>query len=105
MTSKHYTSQRLDRERFIEEYLGEGHIVDGFIIDKGHPHGAEVHSITDNGIIIVHNLNSGKLVTKLLARPQQIKRYYEHTGRNPPLEYESILELAFQHQVMGYNNI
>lgn len=105
MTSKHYTSQRLEREKFIEEHLGEGHIVDGFIVDKGHPHGAEVHSITDNGIIIVHNLLSGKLVTKLLARPQQIKRYYEHTGRNPPLEYEDILELAFQHQVMGYNNL
>ena len=105
MVSKHYTSQRLEREKFIEECLGEGHIVDGFIVDKGHPHGAEVHSLTDNGIIIVHNLDTGKLVTKLLARPQQIKRYYEHTGRNPPHEYESILELALQHQIMGYNNI
>ncbi len=105
MVSKHYETQRSERESFIEENLGDGHIIDGFIVDKGHPMGAEVHSITDNGIIIVHNLESGKLVTKLLARPQQIKRYYEHTGRNPPLEYENILELAFQHQIMGYNNI
>lgn len=74
MTSYHYKTQRSERENFIEEHLGEGHIIDGFIVDKGHPKGAEVHSITDNGIIIVHNLLSGKLVTKLLARPHQIKR-------------------------------
>ena len=104
MTSKHYASKRSEREKFIED-LGEGHIIDGFIVDKGHPHGAECHSITDNGIIIVHNLMSGKLVTKLLARPNQIKRYYEHTGRHPPPEYESILELALQHQILGYHNI
>lgn len=105
MVSKHYETQRSERESFIEEHLGNGHIIDGFIVDKGHPHGAEVHSLTDNGIIIVHNFNTGKLVTKLLARPQQIRRYYEHTGRKLPLEYESVLELAYQHQIMGYNNI
>lgn len=81
----------------------DGYIIDGFIVDKGHPKGAEVHSITDKGIIIVHNFKSGKLVTKLLARPQQIKRYYESTGRKPPLEYENVLKLARLHQNLGYN--
>jgi hypothetical protein len=78
-------------------------MVDGFIIDRGHKNGLEVHSISDKGIIVIHNLNSGKLITKLLARPQQIKRYYESTGRAPPPEYESILELAKQHHILGYN--
>lgn len=105
MVSKHYLNQRNEREKFIEEHLGEGHIIDGFIVDKGHPKGAEVHSITDNGIIIVHNLLSGKLVTKLLARPQQIRRYYEHTQREPPKEYESILDLARLHESLGYNYV
>lgn len=105
MVSKHYESQRNEREKFIEEHLGKGHIIDGFIVDKGHPKGAEVHSITDNGIIIVHNLLSGKLVTKLLARPHQIMRYYEHTQREPPPEYKKVLELARQHQILGYNEI
>lgn len=105
MVSKHYMTQRNEREKFIEECLGEGHIIDGFIVDKGHVKGAEVHSITDNGIIIVHNLLSGKLVTKLLARPQQIKRYYEHSQREPPKEYEKVLELARLHNVLGYNEI
>ena len=77
--TKHYKYRRYKRDKFIKEHLvdGDGYMVDGFIVDKGHRRGAEVHSITSNGVIIVHNLASGKLVTKLLARPQQIKRYYE----------------------------
>lgn len=105
MTSKHYQEQRSEREKFIDEHFGDDYIVDEFIVDKGHPHGAERHCITNNGIIIVYNANSGKLVTKLLARPQQIKRYYESSGRKLPLEYENILRLAKQHNILGYNEL
>ena len=105
MVSEHYKNQRDKREKFIEEHLGKGYAIDGFIVDKGHYKGAEVHSIYDNGIIVVHNLRSGKLVTKLLARPQQIKRYYEATGREHPDGYKELLELARQHESLGYNNV
>lgn len=105
MVSKHYETQRNEREKFIEEHLGEGHIIDGFIVDKGHPMGAEVHSILDNGIIIIHNLNSGKLVTKLLAREWQIRRYYEGTQRQRPPEYEKVVALAREHEKLGYNYV
>lgn len=105
MVSKHYETERSEREKFIEERLGKGHIIDGFIVDKGHPMGAEVHSITDNGVIIIHNLLSGKLVSKLIARPHQIKRYYEHTQRERPPEYKKVLKLAKKHQILGYNEI
>lgn len=106
MVSKHYEVQRSEREKFIEECLGgDGKIVDSFLVDKGHVKGLEVHSVTDNGIIIIHNKNSGKLVSKLIARPHQIIRYYEHTGREPPKEYKKILKLARQHQILGYNEI
>lgn len=102
--SKHYKKQRYKREKFINKYVnGDGRMVDGFIIDKGHKGGVEVHSITENGIIIIHNLVTGKLITKLCAREQQIKRYYESTGRTPPPEYERILELARWHESLGYN--
>lgn len=104
MVSEHYKNQRNEREKFIEECLGgDGNVVDSFIVDKGHKNGEERHDITDNGIIIVYNAKSGKEVTKLIARPQQIKRYYEHTGREPPKEYKKILELARQHISLGYN--
>ena len=106
MVSKHYLNQRNEREKFIEEYLGgDGRVVDGFVVDKGHPNGAEFHFITDNGLIIVHNLLTGKLVTKLLAREWQIRRYYEDTQRERPPEYEKIVELAKLHESLGYNNM
>lgn len=106
MTSKHYKNQRYKREKIINKCLhNDGHIIDGFIVDKGHPMGAEVHSITDKGIIIIHNLLSGSLVTKLIARPEQITRYYNRTKREPPPEYERVLELAKWHESLGYNHI
>lgn len=67
--------------------------------------GAEIHSVTDNGIVIIRNLASGKLVTRLVARPNQIMRYYKSTGRKPPPNYEHILYLAEWHKTLGYNNI
>ena len=103
--TNHYKNKRYNREKFIDEHLGNGRIVDEFVVDRGHPNGAERHCITDNGIIIVYNVVSGKLVTKLLARPQQIRRYYESTGREHPPEYNDVIELAYQHQCLGYNYI
>ena len=106
MVTNHYKNQRYKREEFIDKYLnGDGKMVDGFIVDKGHQNGLEVHSVTEHGVIIIHNLASGALITKLIARPQQIKRYYESTGREPPSDYEDILELARWHESLNYNNI
>jgi len=106
VTSNHYESERYEREKFIEECLGgDGRVVDSFVVNKGHINGNEIHEITDNGIIVVYNADSKKLVSKLIARPQQIKRYYQYTGREPPKEYKKILELARQHQILGYNEI
>lgn len=106
MVSNHYKNQRGKREEFIHKYIrDEGYIVDGFIVDRGHKNGAEVHSITDNGIIIIHNLDSGALVTKLIARENQIKRYYENTNREKPPEYKHILEVAKWHEGLCYNYV
>lgn len=104
MATKHYENQRYKRENFING-LGDSYIVDGFIVDKGHKNGLEVHSITNNGIIIIHNLISGELITKLIARPNQIKRYYESTGRCTPPEYDNILRLTKWYKILGFNRI
>lgn len=104
--TNHYKNERYKREKFIQECLGgDGRVIDTFVIDKGHKDGLEVHQITDNGIIIIYNALSGKLVSKLVSRPQQIKRYYELTGRPPPFEYDDILRLAKERQILGYNKI
>ena len=103
MTSLHYNDSRYYREMFISNYLGgDGEIIDSFVVDKGHKDGIERHCITNHGVIIVYNVNSGKMVTKLIARPQQVKRYYVNTDKCPP---KNVLELCLEHQKMGFNNL
>ena len=101
MVSQHYKKQRYEREKFINQHCnGDGKVIDSFIVDKGHVKGLERHDITDNGIIIIYNAMSGKLVSKLIARPNQIKRYYQGTNREPP---PSLIRLAQWHEDLGYN--
>lgn len=101
MVSNHYKRKRYKREKFIHKCCnGDGKIIDEFVVDKGHKDGLERHCITDTGIIIIYNAVSGKLVSKLIARPNQIKRYYTDTDKEPP---PSLLRLAEWHESMGYN--
>lgn len=102
MTSKHYNSERVSREYLIDFGIGLGHVVNDFVINRGHKDGPEIHSITDTGIILIHNQKSGKMVTKLIARPGQIARYYLDEGRIAP---QSIMDIAREHQKKGYNHI
>lgn len=97
----HFTNDRNERINYIINEIGVGTIIDSFIVDKGHKNGEEIHSITTTGIIIIQNLRTKKLVTMLIARPQQIRRYYEAEGRKAPLQ---IVELARKHQERGDNN-
>ena len=101
--SNHYIRSRRHRERIINKRInGDGEIIDSFIIDKGHKNGKEIHSVTNTGLIIITNFNTGKMITKLIARPNQIKRYYVDNDKNPP---KWLLDLAKWHTLMGYNNI
>lgn len=103
MVSQHYRNKRYKREKFIEKYLGgDGNLVDVFIVDKGHTMGEEIHELRDNGIIIIYNKNSGRLITKLIAREKQVRRYYYNSGREPPLW---LLDLCKMHQDLGYNEL
>lgn len=101
MVSKHYKDKRYKREKIIKKYLnGDGKVIDSFIIDKGHKNGLERHDITENGVILIYNVTSGKLVSKLIARPHQIKRYYTDSDRKPP---QWLLDLCLWHQSLNYN--
>lgn len=101
MVSNHYRKYRYKREKFINKCCnGDGKVIDEFIVDKGHKDGLERHCITDTGMIIIYNAASGKLVSKLIARVNQIKRYYYGADKEPP---SSLLRLAEWHESMGYN--
>lgn len=103
--SEHYTKSRKIREAIIQNFLnGDGVIIDGFIVDRHHANGAEVHSITDKGIILIHNYNTGVLCTKLIARPAQIKRYYNYFKRPYPEGFADLIRLCWNHSVIGLNH-
>lgn len=97
-TSKHYLTDRSKREALIKT-IGEGKIIATFTVDKHHRNGLELHSITDTGIIIIRNKRTKKMVTKLIARPQQIRRYFKTVNA----EVEKIIKLAQEHTKLGYN--
>ena len=99
MTSKHYTNDRIEREKIIE-MIGYGTIVAEFTVDRGHKNGPEIHKISDTGIITIYNKRTHKLITKLIARPGQIRRYYKN-GNAP----ENLIKKAIDNTVKNnYNN-
>ena len=97
MTSNHYKTDRQARESLIQQ-IGVGTIIKTVKLDKGHKNGPEIHKITNTGIIIIYNAKTNKMVTKLIARPAQIKRYYK--DGNAPKE---LIEIAIEHTRKGYN--
>lgn len=91
MTSRHYTNDRQRREEIINTIVGQGTPVAAFLVDRGHRNGAEIHEITDTGIINIYNQRTHKLVTKLIARPGQIRRYYPE-GKAPRFLIEKAID-------------
>ena len=98
MTSKHYTADRKRREEVIK-MIGEGSEVKRVVLDKGHKNGAEIHVISSTGIVTIYNQRTKKLITKLIARPGQIRRYWEN--ETAPTE---LVQIAREHQKMNYNH-
>ena len=98
MTSKHWTQDRRERNRMIT-MISEGQIIKTARVDRGHKNGAEIHKVSDTGIVSIYNERTGKLITKLIARPNQIKRYYNENETIPA----GLLELAREHKRMGMN--
>ena len=99
--SNHYKNQRYKREKFIHKYFGnDGEIIDSFLINKGHKNGIERHDITDNGIILIYNVSSNKLITKKIARPLQIKYLYDTKNKTPP---KWLMEIAEWHESLHMN--
>ena len=75
--------------------------VNGFIaiIDKHHINGAEIHALYSDGSIRIYNLNTKKLITVLIARPNQAKRL------NPEIKLpEEIYNICYRNMKMKYNH-
>ena len=98
MTSYHYTYERQERENVIKS-IGYGNIIKSVVIDRGHRNGPEIHELSDTGIINIYNQFTHKLITKLIASPNQVRRYYTGNERPP----RAVINLAIMHVRAGYN--
>ena len=100
MTSEHYTKDRQIREAIIRQ-IGLGKEVITKEVDRGHPNGAELHTVTTTGIIIIRNKRTNKMITKLIARPSQISRYFDTETK----EVRELKRIAQMHKELGYNEM
>lgn len=100
MESRHYTNERTEREEIIKK-IGVGVAVASFRIDRGHRNGPEIHTITSNAIIIIRNERTNKMITKLIARPKQIERYFDEKTET----VIKLMKIAKLHQMEGYNEM
>ena len=101
--TNHYKNERYKREKFIKEHLGgDGNIVDRFLVNNEHPMGDEIHELRDNGVIVIYNARTNLVVTKIIARPQQIKRYYQDVNKKPP---KWLVDLAYHNTTLHYYKI
>ena len=98
--SIHYSEDRRQRQAFINDCLGLGDAVDSFMVDRGHPGGSEIHTVTTTGLIVIRNARTGKLITCEIARPEQLRRLYRAEDRTVP---KKILSLAYKHNRKRHN--
>lgn len=102
MLTEHARNMSIERKTKIKE-IGIGKTLDRFVWDKGHKNGAEIHTITTTGLIIVQNKRTNNLVTVLIARPQQIRRYYEYYNKPVNNAVKAVLTVAREHTDRGFN--
>ena len=98
MNSKHYTQERTVRDMIIRA-IGFGNPIKAKEFDKGHVNGSEIHVLSDTGIITIYNKMTKKMVTRLIARPGQVKRFYEDNEIIP----KDLMQKVRQHTSMGWN--
>lgn len=98
----HVREDRLKRIERIRRCIGFGEVIRQVVVDTGHPRGLELHVLTDSGLVLVFNERSRRLVTILIARPAQVRRYYEPFGEIVPRD---VLRRAFYNTEVHHWNV
>lgn len=100
--TKHFVERNHRVEAYNAANLLETTFIHGFIVDKNHPNGDEMHFLNPNGLVYIMNCRTGRLITILGARPGQIRRYFE--ALNMPVD-EDLATKAYGLLNQGYNTI
>lgn len=92
--SRHYTNDKVDRQKAIEE-IGEGKVIYTCVqFDEKRQQNFR-YEITDTAILIVKAEVEEFIITKIIARPSRIKRYWADAPKE-------IVMLAVEHTRAGY---
>lgn len=87
----------VQRENAIAE-IGEGNVLRVVeFSDKG----IEL-CVTDTGVILMYNIRTHKLITKMIARPQQIRNLYAILQEQPP---PALMRKAYKNNAARLNEI
>lgn len=92
-TSNHYRQDRKDREEAIQR-IGEGTVVYNTVVYHEQKKRYFYYEITDNAILIVKDMKTDFIITKLIARVPRIKQYWADAP-------QEILDKAREHTIMG----
>lgn len=89
-----------DRRARFERMGDFGNPVYSFKVNTGHEKGDEIHTITDNAFVVVQNLSSGRIVTAFPGTVNQIYRYWNLRGVEPPHDrlFQDIVNKARSNQ-------
>ena len=106
--TNHNFFSRKERTEKVKEYEKDfnGKIQDMFIVDRGHDAGKELHVVKNNGIVEAYNVNKlengyPSFITRMIARPHQITRYYKWCDCFTP---KYLKEIAKENEDNNRNN-
>lgn len=97
---KESETKHMTHREYRTNHVKTGKIASAFLWDRGHKDGPEYHIITTTGLIFIVNQYTKKLITILVARPGQIRRYYENCHVPVP---EYLMKQAMSHQKRRLN--
>lgn len=103
--SQHVFFERQERLQAANFSNTHQFAVAAFEVDRGHPNGPEIHFITNMGVIVIFNKYSHKVCSILIARPNQIKRYWNDCGLAISRKIWRVVRIAGEHQRQGLNLI
>lgn len=107
LLTNHFNNNRKNRlKSFNKKTDNIGNPVYSFIVDCGHINGKEIHTITEKGVILIHNIKTKNLVTMLFARPGQIIRYWKALNMDLPQNddvFNLIIKYSKLNKDLGHN--
>lgn len=97
-SSYHYSKDRQVREKVINEMIGNGKIIKTTTMQEPNRSFPATYQISDTGIVTILDVSMTVIITKIIASPRQLRRYYQ----DEPLP-DKLLQSAINNVRKGYN--